>query len=90
MRKFEGFMKGVNLGGWLSQCTITDEHLNSFICEADVKKIADMGADHLRLPIDYSVIESEDGSDKPDGYKHIDNCFERKIRLAELPVAVGI
>lgn len=75
MKRFEGFMRGINLGGWLSQNTLTDEHLSSFIKEEDVKKISEMGVDHLRLPIDYSVIENEDGTDKVDGYKHIDNCF---------------
>lgn len=75
MKKFEGFMKGINLGGWLSQNTLTEEHMSSFIVESDIKKISEMGVDHLRLPIDYSIIENEDGSDKPDGYKHIDDCL---------------
>ena len=76
MRKFDGFIKGINLGGWLSQHELTDEHMNSFIKEEDIKKISEMNVDHIRLPIDYSVIENEDGTDKPDGYKHIDNCFD--------------
>lgn len=75
MRKFDGFMRGINLGGWLSQNTLTEEHMNSFIVEADVKKISEMGVDHLRLPIDYSIIENEDGTDKENGYVHIDDCL---------------
>ena len=76
MRKLEGFTKGINLGGWLSQHELTEEHINSFIVESDIKKIADTGADHLRLPIDYSIIENEDGTDKPNGYVQIDNCVK--------------
>lgn len=76
MRKFEGFTKGINLGGWLSQNTLTEKHMSSFIVESDIEKISKMGVDHLRLPIDYSIIENEDGSDKDNGYKHIDDCFE--------------
>jgi len=75
MKQFDGFTKGINLGGWLSQHELTDEHMNTFITEEDIKKIKTMNVDHVRLPIDYSVIENEDGTDKPDGYKHIDDCL---------------
>lgn len=75
MRHFDGFMKGVNLGGWLSQCDLSDDRLNNFIKEKDIEKIKSMGADHVRLPIDYQVIENEDGTDKEHGYDYIDDCF---------------
>ena len=75
MRKFEGFEKGINLGGWLSQNTLTKEHMDSFIKESDIEKIASMGVDHVRLPIDYSVIETEDCEDIESGYTYIDNCY---------------
>jgi len=75
MRQFEGFMKGINLGGWLSQAELTDEHMNTFITESDIQKIKTMNVDHVRLPIDYSVIENEDGTDKADAYRHIDDCL---------------
>ena len=40
MRKFDGYLRGVNLGGWLSQCVAyTEEHFNGFITEEDIKKI---------------------------------------------------
>lgn len=38
MREFTGYKKGVNLGGWLSQCgagNYTDERFNNFITEDD-------------------------------------------------------
>ena len=37
MRTFDGYMHGVNLGGWLSQNADTSEtHYNQFITEADI------------------------------------------------------
>ena len=77
MRKFDGYMHGINLGGWLSQANDTSsEYYNSFITEKDIAYIAELGLDHVRLPVDYMVIEEEDGSVKEEGYVYIDNCIE--------------
>ena len=35
MLKEMGFYKGINLGGWLSQCDYSEEHMDSFISEKD-------------------------------------------------------
>lgn len=68
IRNFDGFMRGVNLGGWLSQCKHEDEqHKDIFITEKDLEIIAGWGADHVRLPVDYEIIELY-------GYKYIDLC----------------
>jgi hypothetical protein len=41
MRGMEGYMKGVNLGGWLSQFDApTKEHFDTFITEEDIRRIA--------------------------------------------------
>ena len=75
MRIFTGFQHGVNLGGWLSQCDATTEaHFNTFITEADIRRIQDMGLDHVRLPVDYNWIEDEAGAPIEAGMKHIDDC----------------
>lgn len=58
--KKKGFYKGVNLGGWLSQCDYSLDRLDSFITENDFGTIASWGADHVRLPIDYDVAELMD------------------------------
>lgn len=76
MKKFTGFCKGINLGGWLSQCKLEKEHMESFITREDLKKIKEIGADHVRLPIDYNLVEQEDGTPIPEGYKYIDRCVE--------------
>lgn len=74
--EFKGFKKGVNLGGWLSQCCHTKEHYDSFITEDDVKKIASWGVDHVRLPIDYNLLEKEDGTPEDSGFSYIDSAVE--------------
>lgn len=65
--------RGVNLGGFLSQCEHNEEHYKCFILEEDIKRISEWGLDHVRLPIDCEVVETEDGSIKPSGYVYIDN-----------------
>lgn len=75
MREFTGFQKGVNLGGWLSQCSFEKAHMDSFITEEDLWQIHNMGLDHVRLPFDYCLVEEDDGTPKESGYEYIDNCI---------------
>lgn len=76
MKAWQGFQKGVNLGGWLSQCIHTKEHYEDFISEADFKAVADWGADHVRLPIDYNPLETPDGEYKENGFSYIQNAVD--------------
>ena len=72
MRKIKNFQKGMGIGGWLTnykrfnvlpqdlrlKITIGDmEHFESYITEEDVKYIASLGMDHIRLGFDQIVIE---------------------------------
>lgn len=83
MLKENGFYRGINLGGWLSQCDYSEERLNHFITEPDFAKIASWGADHVRIPLDYNVIENADGTYKEEGFARIDKALElcRKYNL---------
>lgn len=79
MKKFEGFHAGVNLGGWISQyCVASKEHFDSFITEADIAQIASWGMDHVRLPIDYMVLEDDDRpfEYKEEGFFYVDQCID--------------
>ena len=80
MKKFEGFQRGVNLGGWLSQCVSYDKaHFDGFITEKDIKDIKSFGLDHVRVPVDYDVFmnESSDGDTvNEEGMSHIDDCIK--------------
>ena len=75
MLKDRGFYRGVNLGGWLSQCDYSEDRLNNFITEPDFEKIASWGLDHVRIPVDYNVLENEDGTYKESGFKRIDKAL---------------
>lgn len=79
MLKSKGFYKGINLGGWFSQCDYSKDRLDHFITESDFEKIASWGLDHVRIPIDYNILENEDGSYKKDGFRRI----EKALALAE-------
>lgn len=78
MRKVEGYNKGVNLGGWLSQCgpeNYNKEHYDTFITEKDIAQIKAWGLDHVRVPVDAEVIQEESGEMKEDGLAYIDTCI---------------
>lgn len=76
MHIFKGFQKGINLGGWLSQAAHdTPDHKDVFITEKDIEIISKWGADHVRVPVDYTVIEEEDGTFIEEGFAYIDNCI---------------
>ncbi len=78
MREFTGFKKGVNLGGWLSQCgeeNYNEQHYSTFITSADIDKIAEMGVDHIRLPIDYNVVMTDSGEFIEHGFTYIDRTI---------------
>ena len=39
MLKNKGFYKGINIGGWLSQCDYSEDRIYHFITESDFEKI---------------------------------------------------
>ncbi len=72
MKKLDGYMRGIGIGGWLTNykrmalipdeqkndVTIGDlEHFCRYITEEDVKNIASFGVDHIRLAFDQVVLE---------------------------------
>lgn len=85
MRKFEGFYKGINLGGWLSQGSLEKEHLDTFITEEDIEKIRTMGVDHIRIPVDFELIEDEKGNVLEDGHTYLRNginwCLKNNLNV---------
>ena len=86
MKKFIGYEKGVDFGGWLSQCSeYTDQHYKTFIVKEDFAKAASWGIDHIRLPVDWQVFQREDGSFIESGFGYVDNAIawakEYKLNL---------
>ncbi len=66
---------GVNLGGFLSQCVHTEDHYDTFIVEDDIKKIAADGYDHIRVPVDYNVLETDAGEKIVRGFTRIKTLY---------------
>ncbi len=80
-----GFYRGVNLGGWFSQCDYSKERLDHFITEKDIDVIAGWGMDHVRIPMDYNVLENTDGSLSAEGFDRIGRavgwCTQRGMKV---------
>ncbi len=88
MKEFTGFKRGVDLGGWLSQCDNNDyseKHFSEFITEKDFDVIAGWGLDHVRLPFDYNIIMTDDGRFIEEGFRFIgfavDACAKRGLNI---------
>ncbi|MCR5103447.1 MAG: glycoside hydrolase family 5 protein [Eubacterium sp.] len=76
MKEFTGFLHGVNLGGWLSQCDHTKETYDTFITEKDIENISKWGLDHIRVPIDYDLVETETGEYIESGFDYIQRAID--------------
>ena len=74
MKPWAGYQHGVNLGGWLSQCDYSKDRFDHFITEPDIRTIASWGADHVRVPVDYNLVEDEAGNYKEEGFSYIEKA----------------
>jgi aryl-phospho-beta-D-glucosidase BglC (GH1 family) len=72
------YLNGVNFGGFFSQADLNDQHLNNFITEKDFKIVKDWGFNTVRLPVDYTLFESDDEPFRYDEnkLKYIDKCVQ--------------
>ena len=80
-----GFYRGVDLGGWLSQCDYSQQRMDTFITEKDFDTIASWGLDHVRLPVDYNIFEDESGSYRQEGFTRVARAIqwaaERRLKV---------
>lgn len=79
MHVWNGFQHGINFGGWFSQKNNNKEHLYTFIDEKDFATVAEWGLDHVRIPLDYDMVESKGGILRETGFQWI----ERAIQLCK-------
>lgn len=92
MARLQGFECGMGLGGWLTNykrmgqlppekrtdITRGDEaHFDTYITEADIAYIRELGFDHIRLGFDQMVVEeyTRPGVWRESGWRHIDDCI---------------
>lgn len=87
-KRFVGFERGMGIGGWLTNykrfnvlpdqwrgpLSIGDfEHFATYITEEDVKNIANMKMDHIRVCFDQIVIEESEGQYREEIFQHLDH-----------------
>ena len=59
MRRLEGFQRGINLGGWLSQGPLDKHHLDTFIVEDDIKKLTEYEEYQMKIKQDLRQLSGE-------------------------------
>lgn len=71
MKEWKGHIKGINLGGWFSQCNHTAQRYDNFIQCEDFDIIKSWGCDHVRLPVDYKLFADEEMNFRESGFDYI-------------------
>lgn len=74
----EGFSikRGINISHWLSQSQRRGIERKEFFKEEDVKLIADLGFDHLRIPIDEEQMWTEAGEKEHEAFSLLHQALE--------------
>ena len=78
MPRLDGYMSGCNLGHWISQYGSKGaEHHDTYITEPDFRRMKEWGVDHVRLPVDYFLFESDEkpGEYRESGLAYIDSAI---------------
>ncbi len=108
-KDWPGFTRGMGIGGWLTNykrfnvlpenrrlpITIGDlEHFDSYITEADIANIRQMGFDHVRVGFDQIVMEEEPYKYRERTFRKIDDfirwCEKHNLNMVlNLHKAVG-
>lgn len=108
-KDWPGFTRGMGMGGWLTnykrfnvlpedrrlKITIGDlEHFDTFITEADVKRVKDWGFDHIRVGFDQIVLEETPYTYRERTFARLDAfvgwCAKHKLNLVlNLHKAIG-
>lgn len=66
--------KGINLGGWLSQCDHSPNRYENFVTESDFRRISGEKFDHVRVPFDYELLEKDSGEATPANFEFLDRA----------------
>lgn len=77
--------RGLNVSHWISQSEKRGVERNEYMTAEDFKVIADMGFDHVRIPIDEEQMWTETGEKEDDAFKLMHNAvgwsFENNLRV---------
>jgi endoglucanase len=67
---------GTNAAHWLSQSRLRGAERIAFFTETDVEKIASLGFDHIRLPVDEEQLWDENGNRYNDAFDLLTSCID--------------
>lgn len=68
--------KGTNIAHWLSQSDARGAERRNFFTEEDVKYIADLGFDHIRIPIDEEQMWDKQGTKHAEAFDLLTNALD--------------
>ena len=71
--------RGTNIAHWLSQSEKRGKERINFFTESDIKRIAAMGCDHIRIPIDEEQMWDEAGNRHDEAFQLLENGIEWSI-----------
>ena len=71
-----GFFRGTNISHWLSQTQSRGAERRAWFTETDMKRIADFGFDHIRLPIDEEQMWDESGSQETEAFDLLESALD--------------
>lgn len=77
--------RGLNVSHWISQSSKRGSERESYMSEKDFQIIAEMGFDHVRLPIDEEHMWDEEGNKNQDAFELMHNAiawsFKNNLRI---------
>src|SRR5512143_3659430 len=68
--------RGTNISHWLSQSTRRGAERAAFFTGEDVRLIAQLGFDHIRLPIDEVQMWDDQGNQDPEAFSLLDAALD--------------
>lgn len=70
------FNTGTNISHWLSQSNARGEQRRNYFTEKDVKYLAGLGFDHIRIPVDEEQLWKENGEKDPEGFSLLKHALD--------------
>lgn len=67
--------RGTNIAHWLSQSERRGDKREEFFTKKDVQFIAELGFDHIRIPIDEEQMWDEAGNQHPEAFQLLDDAI---------------
>ena len=70
------FKRGTNISHWLSQSNSRGIDRQNYFTAKDVKYLAGIGFDHIRIPVDEEQLWKEDGKEDPEGFSLLKQALD--------------